>query len=249
MDQSVAASFTVKIDGNAIFSLDQDTAPVYVDGRIGSQYTPISVDISAYADGNSHTLRFEESNAASSHTTDINVDDVRLSGAPLVQDGGFEAGAGPTAWKQSSLFYTYLLCYYDICGGVGPRTGTYWVVFGDTGTAAEQAYIEELGEIPAGSRYLTFYLWWSSSVVTPNDPSAMFKVSIDGNTVFSLTPATAGAYSAAYTRVVVDISAYADGTDHMLRFEETNAASGGSTTINLDDVSISETIFVNGFES
>jgi hypothetical protein len=66
---------------------------------------------------------------------------------------------------------------------------------------------------------LNFYVWWSSSISAPPDPAATFNVKIDGNTIFSLTPATAGDYNAGYTLVSVDISTYADGNSHTLRFE------------------------------
>ncbi len=155
----------------------------------------------------------------------------------LVQDGGFEAGIVPTYWTQTSTNFGTPLCDAS-CGGVGPRTGTYWAWFGGAGTAAEAATLEQTGIITSGPKTLTFYVWWSSSVASPPDPAAFFNVKIDGNTIFSLTPATASAYSTAYTLASVDISAYADGNNHLLRFESNNAASSGSTNIHLDDINI-----------
>ena len=122
-----------------------------------------------------------------------------------------------------------------------------------SGTAAEAGSVEQTGLISTGPKLLTFYVWWSSSVSTPPDPSATFDVKIDGTTVFSLTPATASAYNTAYTLASVDISAYADGNNHTLRFESNNAAASGSTNIHLDDINIidniaADTIFADGFE-
>lgn len=86
-------------------------------------------------------------------------------------------------------------------------------------------------------------------MVTPPDPNATFTVKMDGNAVFSLTPATAAAYTAAYTLMSVDISAYADGGSHTQRFEASNAAASGSTNIHVDDIAIDgDRIFANGFE-
>ena len=175
-------------------------------------------------------------------------DAMLLGGQALVQDGGFEAGLVPTFWTQSSTNFGTPICDSS-CGGFGPRTGTFWAWFGGAGTAAEAGALQQIGEIAAGTTRLNFHVWWSSSITTPPDPSAFFAVRIDGNTVFSLTPATAAAYSAAYTPVSVDISAYADGNNHTLRFEANNAASSGSTNIHLDDISIvSDGVFSDGFE-
>lgn len=171
-----------------------------------------------------------------------------LDGLTLVQDGGFEAGFVPTYWAQTSTNFGTPVCDAS-CGGVGPRTGTFWGWFGGAGTAAEAGSLQQVGGIATGPARLNFYLWWSSSVSTPPDPSAFFNVKIDGNTIFSLTPATAGPYSTAYTLASVDIAAYADGNTHTLRFESSNAASSGATNIHLDDISISgDTIFGDGFD-
>src|SRR4029434_4908115 len=96
------------------------------------------------------------------------------------------------------------------------------------GTAAEAASVEQIGTIATGPKLLTFEVWWSSSLVAPPDPAATFNVKIDGNTIFALTPMTASPYSTASTRASVNISAYADGNSHTLRFESNNAAGPGS---------------------
>lgn len=171
------------------------------------------------------------------------------SASELVQDGGFEAGFVPTYWAQTSTNFGSPICDQASCGGVGPRTGTYWAWFGGAGTAAEAASVQQSGVISAGPKFLNFYVWWSSSVGSPPDPDAVFDVKIDGNTLFVLTPATAGPYNTGYTLASVDISAYADGNIHTLRFESNNAAASASTNIHLDDISIADDrVFANGFE-
>lgn len=176
------------------------------------------------------------------------------SGSPagvLVQDGGFEAGFGTTDWAQASTNFGTPLCDAS-CGGVGPRTGTFWAWFGGAGASAEAASVEQTGTIAAGPKVLNFYVWWSSSVSAPPDPAATFDVKIDGNAIFSLTPATASAYNTEYTLASVDISAFADGGSHVLRFEASNAAAAGSTNVHLDDIEIvdgvSDVIFADGFD-
>jgi hypothetical protein len=92
-----------------------------------------------------------------------------------------------------------------------------------------------------------------SPVTSPPDPAATFTVKMDGTAIFSLTPATAAAYHGNYTLATVDISTYADGNPHTLRFESHSAASNGPTNIDVDDISIvagtsNDGIFANGFE-
>jgi len=154
--------------------------------------------------------------------------------AYMIQDGSLEAGTVSTYWTQTSTNFGTPICDAS-CGGVGPRTGTYWAWFGGT-SAAETGSLQQVKKIAPGPKALTFYLWWSSSVGSPPDPAAYFRVRMDGNIIFSLTPATAAAYNAAYTYVSVDISAYADDGTHTLRFEQGNVASSAATNVHLDDI-------------
>ncbi len=69
-DAGAAGNITVLIDGNAVFAATEADEAVY------STYAPVNADVSAYADGLSHTLVFQ------SHTEgpiNICVDDVCLS--------------------------------------------------------------------------------------------------------------------------------------------------------------------------
>ncbi len=155
----------------------------------------------------------------------------------MLQDGGLELGPSSPYWTQTSTNFGTPICDTS-CGGVGPRTGTYWAWFGGAGTAAEAGSLQQVGKIAPGPKSLTFYVWWSSSVSSPPDPTAYFNVRMDGNIIFSLTPATAAAYNTAYTLVTVDISAYADDNTHTLLFEQANVASSASTNVHLDDINI-----------
>jgi subtilisin family serine protease len=158
--------------------------------------------------------------------------------AYMVQDGSFEvAGYATTYWAQTSTNFGTPLCTEADCGGVGTHTGTYWAWFGGT-SSAETASLQQVKKIAPGPKALTFWLWWSSSVSSPPDPNAYFRVRMDGNIIFSLTPATAAAYNAGYTYVSVDISSYADDGTHTLRFEGGNAASTAATNIHLDDINL-----------
>jgi hypothetical protein len=63
------------------------------------------------------------------------------------------------------------------------------------------------------------------------------NVKIDGNTVFSVTQADAPSYPT-YTRVSVDVGAFADGGMHNLRFESTTQPGPGITNFFVDDITI-----------
>ncbi|MBX3084950.1 MAG: S8 family serine peptidase [Anaerolineae bacterium] len=154
----------------------------------------------------------------------------------LVQDGGFELGTGGP-WTQTSTNFGSPLCDAS-CGGVGPRTGSWWAWFGGAGTAAETGTLTQTGIVPNSPQQLNFYLWWSSGAT---DPSATFKVYMDGNVIFSLAYPGTG-YTSGYTLATVNISAYSNGGSHTLKFEQINAASSGSTNIHMDDVFLSPII-------
>lgn len=153
----------------------------------------------------------------------------------MVQDGGFERGTGLSSpWQQSSTNFGTPLCSVATCGAISvPRTGTWMAWFGGT-HAAETATLTQTRLIDAGAKRLTFYLWWADAP----DPAATFKVYMDGVQIFSLAGANSAPYAAGYTRVAVDVSAYADGNTHALKFEGVNVAGSASTNVFLDEVAL-----------
>jgi subtilisin family serine protease len=153
----------------------------------------------------------------------------------MIQDGGFELGSATPHWAQGSTTFGTPLCS-SICGGAGPRTGAYWAWFGGT-RSAEQGFLEQHKKIAPGVKQLTFWLWWSSG----NEITSTFKVRIDGDEIFALTGATNAAYRSGWTAMAIDISAYADGGLHTLRFEGSNQASSTYTNLSLDDVNFGGT--------
>jgi subtilisin family serine protease len=148
----------------------------------------------------------------------------------MLQDGGFEQGTTTTHWAQGSTNFASPICSTS-CGGDGPRTGSYWAWFGGT-LNAEQGFLEQQKKIAPGPKQLTFWLWWAAGNVS----TSVFTVKIDDDEVFALTGATNSAYRSGWTAVAIDISAYADGNVHTLRFEQSNQAGPPYTNIYLDDV-------------
>ena len=75
--------------------------------------------------------------------------------------------------------------------------------------------------IPSGTAVLSFYLEMSAAIDAPGS----MDVLIDGQQIFGVTEADLGSYDT-YQEVMVDVSAFADGGTHTLRFESVTSANG-----------------------
>lgn len=158
-----------------------------------------------------------------------------------VVDGSFEAGPPWPAWSQTSTNFGTPFCSVGPpfnCGNgsgtAGPRTGTYWAWFSGT-TLPEDGSLQQVVSIPSGNTAtLSFYLWYGNH--SGNGASDYFRVLINGTQVFSITDAVT-TYDAGYTRVAIDVSAFAGG-NRTLRFEQHNNAALSPLNLNLDDVSV-----------
>lgn len=152
----------------------------------------------------------------------------------MIRDGSFEGGHTTPHWTQGSTTFGSPLCTRANCGGgVGPRTGLWWAWFGGT-TKAEQGFLQQQKRIATGSTTLTFWLWWNAG----HHANSTFRVRMDGVELFSINGTTNTAYRSGWTKVALDISAYADDNVHTLRFEQSNL-DGQLTNIHLDDVALS----------
>jgi Calx-beta domain/Bacterial lectin len=169
------------------------------------------------------------------------VDDVALKCAvcgpmladPLV-DRSFEAGSPSAAWAEASASFGTPLCSSSRCGLAGARTGDWWASFGGTTGTTETASLQQTVVIDQGKAWLTFFLWNPES--SGNGTDAL-RVRVDGTQVVSI-PAGNSLYTAGYTRVVVDLAAYADGGSHAIRFETSTSGSPAASKFFVDDVSL-----------
>lgn len=160
---------------------------------------------------------------------------------PVVQDGGFEETStsyGPNPYWTASDSNDPTSTFF-VAGGFPTHGGVYTTWFGGWGGANQETQsIEQTVTIPAGSpRYLNY---WRFAAELP-DLSANFTVSIDGTPV-ETTDLTTIFPDEGYTLRSIDISAWADGADHVLRFQY-DYPGGGSTdgSVYIDDVSIDPT--------
>jgi hypothetical protein len=156
-----------------------------------------------------------------------------------VQDSGFEAGTPNPYWYEDSTNFGSPLCNtaYPSCSeglAPGPHSGSWWAWFGGTGLR-EYSWVEQNVRFPAGgTATLDFYL-----VIPDAATPAYLRVFLDGNLLFEATEADADSYTN-YSLVSLDVSAYADGGFHLLRFEATTEA-GDITNFFVDDICVTVT--------
>jgi len=159
--------------------------------------------------------------------------------ANVVQDGGFEATSASTFqnpyWSAFSQGFGTPFCTQAACGGGPvPHGGIWHVRFGGAGpNTAEQAYVSQAITIPHGGATLNFYLLLGATVTG----TGQMSVTIDGQQLFQVTQANTSTYGS-YTQVSLNVSQFADGGSHVLRFGEADAANDGNFNAFVDNVSV-----------
>lgn len=136
----------------------------------------------------------------------------------LVEDGGFEGGTPNAAWEEHSEIFPSLICDASCTEdpGAGPFAGDYFVWFGGLDdTQTDVAWVTQDLEIAPTTAFLRFRL-----AISGHEPQAgdnVFAVELDDETVFMVTDIAQPEYEG-YQVVDVDVSAFADGETHTLRF-------------------------------
>jgi subtilisin family serine protease len=150
--------------------------------------------------------------------------------ADVILDGSFEAGTPNSFWDEFSSNFGTPLCTQASCGGgPPPHTGIWHAWFGGT-TSAETGSVDQNVIIPVGTAELRFWLLMGAV----SGATGFLEASIDNNVVFSVTEADVGNFGV-YTEVTVDVSAYADGNSHNLKFLGQKPA-GPNINFFVDDV-------------
>jgi hypothetical protein len=153
----------------------------------------------------------------------------------IIQDGSFEAGTPNPYWQEYSSNFGTPLCDLTFCstgGGTGPRTGAWWLFFGGI-DALETAYMRQTVTFPSGVAVLKF---WLEIPAVGNDPNDFMSVMIDSTTIITYTGADAPSFPV-YTEAVHDLSQFANGASHQVRFESTTYGNG-ITNFMVDDVEL-----------
>jgi PKD repeat protein len=231
----------VSVDGNIVFSSD-GSSPLC--GVLG--YSLQTIDISAYADGNSHDLAFNSTTfSANGNPTNIFVDDVSVmyttSGGPacpnILVDGTFELGPGGGSWTEFSTNFGTPLCDLANCGngsGTGPHAGTYWAWFGGFAGGTETGTLTQSVLFPAGDS-ITLTFWLEQFVC--DGATDFLEVTVDGNQVFLTDGASPLCGVLGYSQQSIDLTAYADGNSHIIEFNSTTfSVNANVTNFFVDDI-------------
>lgn len=163
----------------------------------------------------------------------------------LVQDSSFEAGYPNNWWVEHSTNFSHLICN-NTCGnapGVKPRTGTHFVWLGGSAAQVEIGRIYQYITIPSG-KIVNLSFFMKTPTVAPNLLD-YFQVVVDSTVIFNITSADSAYYKYEYREVNIDISAFADGGSHKLKFRCYQTASLGVTNYLLDDISVSVSTGIN----
>ncbi len=154
-------------------------------------------------------------------------------------DGGFEAATGDPAdspfWTEDDSIAGSPLCTVSTCtpgAEISPHAGSAWAWFGGFDTAGHTGSVAQPMVIPVGNVALTYW-YRNSSVTAPFD--AVLLVQVDGTTLKTHTEASEP--ETAYSKQVVDLSAFADGASHVLSFSYRNGEQGVNNML-VDDVGL-----------
>lgn len=138
----------------------------------------------------------------------------------IIQDGSFEAGSPNPYWQEFSTNFGTPLCTVAFCGtggGSGPHSGDWWAWFGGIDDALEVGYVRQNVTIPAGIAVLRY---WLEIPVAASQGNDYLTVMIDNTPIVTYTIASQPQFSV-YTLVQHDISQFANGAQHQVRFEST----------------------------
>lgn len=155
----------------------------------------------------------------------------------IVSDGGFELGTPNPAWDEFHSEWGSPLCNTALCGqiGSGPHGGAYWALLGGTFFSSSESYVQQSVTIPSGDATLTFYL----EIPECDSAADYLQVLVDDQQVFYVQGDSPLCGQLGYALQSVDLTAFADGAGHTLKFYAVTWVNNfGPTSFNLDDIAI-----------
>lgn len=164
-------------------------------------------------------------------------------------DGGFEAAVGnpPNSpyWVETDSVSGSPLCLADAppCGAIDeqtrPRSGQAYAWFGGYPDARQTASLSQFVTLPPpGSGPVLLTLWYKNTTVSaPYD--ATLRIRLDDRTVRTIVESDAE--DATYVPFVVDLTAYADGGNHVLSLVYDGGSPVGVSNMLVDDLSLGTT--------
>jgi len=153
-----------------------------------------------------------------------------------VADPSFEAGTPNPFWTEVSNDPSFPpICEAAVCGtsgGAGPSDGSFWVWLGGTIQTDHESSVSQSLVIPSTATDLTF----DFKAPTCDSASDYVEVLIDGSRELLINGASPLCGIADYATQSVDISAYADGRTHDLKFHSETFSDNGAVSNFLIDV-------------
>ncbi len=209
------------INGNYSVTVSYGWSGTITPTKPGSIFTPIYM---AYSNVTTHQT-------AQNYAVVVN----------LLLDPSFETYWSDQYWLQTSTNFGTPLCTMGVCGNgdgtASPHTGAAWGWFGGV-PKNEVATLSQSVVFPTSHASLQFYFWIGEAAAGSNTAD-VFTAKIDDVTIFSAN-ATQKNYPT-YTLVTVDVSAFADGTSHVVKFSSVTTTQ--LVTFNLDDVFLFEPVY------
>jgi hypothetical protein len=144
----------------------------------------------------------------------------------LIKDSGFEAGTSNSDWDDQSLLFGVNIYKAPEMA----HSGNWLAWFEGGGTDAETGTVAQDVMIPkAEDAVLRF---WLRKYL--NDVSGTFTVTMDGETLISMTQEENTCRE--WTELTADVSKFADGNTHRLAFNSSIQVGVGATSFLIDDV-------------
>ena len=159
---------------------------------------------------------------------------VGVPGRDRLADGSFEAGTPSAAWQEQSTQFPSPICTSTACGVAGAASGDAWAWFGGASGGSETSSLEQTAVLYPPAASLTFYLWMPHSSGNGQDH---LRLLIDGSEVWRVVEGDV-TYAGGYRQVELDLSAFADGASHLLRFEAATSGSPSHTNLFIDDLNL-----------
>lgn len=153
----------------------------------------------------------------------------------LIQDGSFEAYTPNPYWDEYSAQYGTPLCTVADCGtgtGTGPRTGNVWSWFGGA-TTGDSGYVSQQITMPPGQTTITF--WVEQYVCGTAGAANYMRLLVDTTEVWRTDGLDPACGVLGYRKIELDLSAFADGATHTIKFDSVTVGSGNFF---VDDVSV-----------
>lgn len=164
-----------------------------------------------------------------------------INAQTIVKDSSLELGPSNPYWMQQSTHFSKTICDGS-CGnvpGVQPLSGNYFIWLGGSNILEEGSASQSVIIPTANYAKLSFHL--KTPIVAANIDD-FFHVLMDSTIVFNITSADSDTYKTEYKNVIIDISSFADGQSHLLKFFGHQTGTPRVTHYLVDDISIKLTV-------